>query len=75
MARLEGLYEDAERAYLVQELIGEGVTLKEHLARAGGRLPERDAAAAVACVLDVLCECHAHGLVYGDVKVRGKGGA
>jgi serine/threonine protein kinase len=70
VARLEGLYEDAEHAYLVQELCGQGLTLKALLGARGGCLPEAEAAAVMRGVLDVLCECHRRDLVYGDVKVR-----
>jgi hypothetical protein len=69
VARLEGLYEDEERAYLVQELVGGGTTLKALLDARGGRLREAEAASVMRGVLDVLCECHRRDIVYGDVKV------
>ncbi|GBF91720.1 CDPK-related kinase-like [Raphidocelis subcapitata] len=65
---LLGLYEDDARAYLVQELVGRGRTLKALLEARGGRLEEAEAAAVMRGVLDVLCEAHRRDIAYGDVK-------
>lgn len=68
VARLEGLYEDDENAYLVSELCG--ATVRGLLDERGGRLDEADAAVVMRGVLDVLVESHQRGVAYGDVKVR-----
>ncbi|GBF90932.1 CDPK-related kinase-like [Raphidocelis subcapitata] len=67
VARLEGLYEDRECAFLLGELLTGG-TVRDLLAARGGRLEEADAAAVMRGVFDVLLECHGRGWVYADVK-------
>lgn len=67
VVRLLGCYEDADRVFLVQELCTGGDLLSVTKA---GALSEQCAAAVIHSVLEVLRECHAHRLAYGDVKVR-----
>jgi calcium/calmodulin-dependent protein kinase I len=68
VARLHGTYETSDAALIVQELCT-GATIKQLLEAApSARLPERQAAAIMRGVLDVLCECHARGLIFCDVK-------
>lgn len=66
MARLEGLYEDEDNAYLVQELCDGTI---KGLLEARGVLGEAEAATLMRGVLDVLFECHQRDMCYGDVKV------
>lgn len=66
VARLEGVYEDDEHAYIVQELCGGG-DLKSLLDEQGC-LSEVEAATIMRGVLDVLVECHRRHICYGDLK-------
>jgi calcium-dependent protein kinase len=66
VARLEGLYEDEEHAYIVQELCAGG-DLKGLLDRKGC-ISEAEAATVMRGVLDVLIECHRRSICYGDLK-------
>lgn len=67
VARIEGLYEDAENAYLVQELCTGG-TIKALMEEHNGPLSEVEAAFIMRGVLDMLVEAHQQGICYGDVK-------
>jgi serine/threonine protein kinase len=67
VARLEGLFEDEDQAYMVQELCGGG-SLKDLLSARGGALSEGESIAVMAGVLDLLSECHKRDICYGDLK-------
>eukprot|EP00882_Tetradesmus_deserticola_P004978 GHRQ01005247.1.p1 GENE.GHRQ01005247.1~~GHRQ01005247.1.p1 ORF type:complete len:460 (+),score=164.08 GHRQ01005247.1:657-2036(+) len=66
VARLEGLYEDEDHAYLVQELCAGG-DLKT-LLDANGCVNEVEAAAIMRGVLDMLAELHSKSICYADLK-------
>lgn len=66
VAPLEGVYEEGGSSYLVQELC-RGGSLADHVA-AHGPMRESDVRCVMRSLLEFLATCHAHGLLYGDVK-------
>ncbi|WIA29513.1 hypothetical protein OEZ86_012014 [Tetradesmus obliquus] len=66
VAKLEGLYEDEEHAYIVQELCAGG-DLKS-LLDANGCVSEVEAATIMRGVLDMLVELHSKSICYADLK-------
>ncbi|KAF6252390.1 kinase-like domain-containing protein [Scenedesmus sp. NREL 46B-D3] len=66
VAKLEGLYEDEEHAYIVQELCAGG-DLKT-LLDANGCVSEVEAATIMRGVLDMLVELHSKSICYADLK-------
>eukprot|EP00775_Hariotina_reticulata_P011054 gene11054-11209_t len=66
VARIEGLYEDDDHAYILQELCAGG-NLKSFL-DANGCCTELESATIMRGVIDFLVECHRRNICYGDVK-------
>jgi calcium-dependent protein kinase len=66
VARLQSVFEDDERVYIVLELCQGGDL--EQLLEDHGPLTERQAALVLYECLKVVAECHGEGLVHGDVK-------
>jgi serine/threonine protein kinase len=54
-------------AYLVMAYV-EGTSLKEHIAKKGGRIPHQEAINLIAQVLSALSAIHNHGLLHRDIS-------
>ena len=74
VVRTHAVHTDTYTVYLVQDL-APGGSLQALLDARGGCLPEPEAAAALAGVLDALVACHSEGVCYGDVQPASGGRA
>eukprot|EP00210_Caulerpa_lentillifera_P005335 g5098.t1 len=66
VVKMEGVYEDDEYLYIVQELCTGGDV--QHLIKGNLCLTESEAAQIVIPILKMLAECHEHHVCFGDVK-------
>lgn len=60
-------FQENNTAYIVMEFL-DGITLKEYLKQAGGRISPQEALALMEPVVKSLAEVHKHGLIHRDIS-------
>lgn len=66
VVHLEGVYEDDQYLYIVQELCTGGDV--QHFIKDNGQLTENEAAQIITPILKMLAACHEKNICFGDVK-------